>query len=197
MLGGDRALDLLNTAHWRDGRYVDFVPDYVALARWSEPADLLAEREVTLLIDLAAKCPNEANAVHAAWIELRESFRRFLERRLNQREVEPNISNQKFLDLLENTLSPLRLRIADGEVEALPRENTLAMPLLRSALAITSFITLPPKGVVRICEADKCGGFFLDLSRSKPRRWCSMDTCGNRAKVKRFRVKLPTKSGRQ
>ncbi|MCA9894213.1 MAG: CGNR zinc finger domain-containing protein [Anaerolineae bacterium] len=30
-----------------------------------------------------------------------------------------------------------------------------------------------------------CGWLFLDTSRSGKRRWCSMETCGNRAKAKR------------
>lgn len=189
MLGGDRALDLLNTSHWRDDQRVDFVPDFEALARWSEPADLLALREVAQLIDLAGRNPKEASAVHAAWIEMRESFRRFLAQRINQLEATSDAANRKFLARLEDTLSALKLRMAGGTAEAVAEENALALPLVRSALAITSFIALPPKGVARICEADKCGGFFLDLSRSKPRRWCSMDTCGNRAKVQRHRAK--------
>nr|WP_250475193.1 CGNR zinc finger domain-containing protein [Caballeronia sp. GAFFF1] len=36
---------------------------------------------------------------------------------------------------------------------------------------------------VRECGA--CSWLFLDLSRSKSRRWCSMATCGNRVKARR------------
>jgi predicted RNA-binding Zn ribbon-like protein len=37
------------------------------------------------------------------------------------------------------------------------------------------------------CPGDNCGWLFLDTSRNRSRTWCSMKTCGNAAKVKRFR----------
>jgi predicted RNA-binding Zn ribbon-like protein len=39
------------------------------------------------------------------------------------------------------------------------------------------------RGRVRKCESPACILFFYDTSRSRTRRWCSMDLCGNRAKV--------------
>jgi predicted RNA-binding Zn ribbon-like protein len=41
--------------------------------------------------------------------------------------------------------------------------------------------------VVRFCADDRCTHPFLDRSRSKLRRWCDMGTCGDRAKVRRYR----------
>ena len=40
---------------------------------------------------------------------------------------------------------------------------------------------------LRVCAGDECGRVFLDRSRGKRRRWCSMQGCGNRAKVASFR----------
>lgn len=40
---------------------------------------------------------------------------------------------------------------------------------------------------VRRCAADGCGLLFFDESRSANRRWCSMQRCGNREKVRAFR----------
>lgn len=42
---------------------------------------------------------------------------------------------------------------------------------------------------VRHCQADDCDRVFLDTSRPGTRRWCSMETCGNRAKVRAFRAR--------
>ncbi|MGC0249487.1 CGNR zinc finger domain-containing protein [Pseudactinotalea sp. Z1748] len=50
--------------------------------------------------------------------------------------------------------------------------------------AITLALDPPPQGV-RAC--DRCGWFFIDSSRGRRRRWCSMKTCGNQAKVARYR----------
>jgi predicted RNA-binding Zn ribbon-like protein len=42
---------------------------------------------------------------------------------------------------------------------------------------------------VRDCADPRCGVLFLDNSRPGTRRWCSMDTCGNRAKKNTLRHK--------
>jgi predicted RNA-binding Zn ribbon-like protein len=39
---------------------------------------------------------------------------------------------------------------------------------------------------LRICADPECGWLFLDFSRNHSRRWCSMESCGNRAKARRF-----------
>ena len=42
---------------------------------------------------------------------------------------------------------------------------------------------------VRECGADDCPLVFLDLSRAGNRRWCSMQRCGNRHKVRLHRAR--------
>jgi predicted RNA-binding Zn ribbon-like protein len=39
------------------------------------------------------------------------------------------------------------------------------------------------------CELPGCGALLLSRSRGEARRWCSMETCGNRAKVAAFRAR--------
>jgi predicted RNA-binding Zn ribbon-like protein len=53
----------------------------------------------------------------------------------------------------------------------------------RLAIAASELLSQPMLANVRECGA--CSWLFLDLSRSRSRRWCSMATCGNRAKAKR------------
>lgn len=38
---------------------------------------------------------------------------------------------------------------------------------------------------VRECQGPGCGWLFVDRSRGRPRRWCSMSDCGNKAKARR------------
>ncbi|PQP86312.1 CGNR zinc finger domain-containing protein [Paenibacillus sp. AR247] len=42
---------------------------------------------------------------------------------------------------------------------------------------------------IRICEHDDCILHFVDTSKSGKRRWCSMETCGNRHKAAEFYAK--------
>jgi predicted RNA-binding Zn ribbon-like protein len=59
-----------------------------------------------------------------------------------------------------------------------------------SAMAREAVAIFSPEGVerVRACAADDCELVFYDESRSNNRRWCSMQRCGNRAKVRAHRA---------
>jgi predicted RNA-binding Zn ribbon-like protein len=40
---------------------------------------------------------------------------------------------------------------------------------------------------MKACRADDCRWAFLDTSKNRSRCWCSMESCGNRAKVHAYR----------
>jgi predicted RNA-binding Zn ribbon-like protein len=49
----------------------------------------------------------------------------------------------------------------------------------------------PLAGRIRACAAPDCSLLYLDQSRSGNRRWCSMQRCGTRAKVRAHRGRQP------
>lgn len=51
--------------------------------------------------------------------------------------------------------------------------------------AVATFSSGP--GRIRRCGADNCALIFLDTSRPHSRRWCSMQRCGNRTKLRTHR----------
>ena len=62
----------------------------------------------------------------------------------------------------------------------------LLAPVLWSA---ADLLAGPRRGRVRICANPKCRWLFLDDSKAGNRRWCSMASCGNRAKAHRHYAK--------
>lgn len=44
-------------------------------------------------------------------------------------------------------------------------------------------------GALALCASPTCRAAFFDASRSRTRRWCDMNTCGNHAKKARLRAK--------
>jgi predicted RNA-binding Zn ribbon-like protein len=190
MLGGNPALDMANTLHWRGARLVDFATDYRALAEWAVPALLLTEREKTALLEQAAKEPDAALRLHQQWLDLRSALKVWLLR------VQGHGADDLNFPVEPELQEQLQTRIVAAANGASlvdlygSRAQNLSLPLLRSATAIWQLMQFPPAGIIRQCEADACGGYFLDQSRAKPRRWCSMDGCGNRAKAARHRLTL-------
>jgi predicted RNA-binding Zn ribbon-like protein len=51
-------------------------------------------------------------------------------------------------------------------------------------LAVEALFVLPTD---RVRSCPRCGWFFVDASKGGRRRWCSMETCGNREKASRRR----------
>lgn len=77
---------------------------------------------------------------------------------------------------------------ASGDIEwhaDAPVTATLAL-IARDALDL---VTSPAIARVRDCAGPRCGALFLDTSRPGTRRWCSMATCGNRAKKDALRTR--------
>jgi len=58
--------------------------------------------------------------------------------------------------------------------------------------AVTTFSREAAENRIRECAADDCELVFVDESRTGSRRWCSMQRCGNRAKVRAHRTRART-----
>jgi predicted RNA-binding Zn ribbon-like protein len=58
----------------------------------------------------------------------------------------------------------------------------LLWPLVRSAAAL---LVSPDLKKVKMCSGPECGWLFLGTSHNHARRWCTMESCGNRAKARR------------
>ena len=65
-------------------------------------------------------------------------------------------------------------------------KSATALALLAPVLWSAGDLLAGPRlGRVKRCANPECGWLFLDDSRAGRRRWCSMSSCGNRAKARR------------
>jgi predicted RNA-binding Zn ribbon-like protein len=53
-------------------------------------------------------------------------------------------------------------------------------------LAAAELLASDSRRQIHECAGEGCGWLFLDTSRNRRRRWCTMESCGNRAKARRF-----------
>ena len=76
------------------------------------------------------------------------------------------------------------LRLAGpGDPVAVARRQPLTALVAASAIGILG--DRRELSRVKMCPGHRCGWLFLDETRNARRRWCSMDSCGNRAKAAR------------
>jgi len=74
-----------------------------------------------------------------------------------------------------------------------PRATQALSAIARDAVAV--FGGEEARERIRSCGAEDCPLVYLDVSRSRNRRWCSMQRCGNRAKVRAHRARHAAAAG--
>ena len=81
----------------------------------------------------------------------------------------------------------LRVGLHDRRValEPISRGATGALEQLVADLAVAQATGALAR--LKACSAPDCQFVYYDHSRSRTSRWCSMDTCGNRIKTRRYR----------
>jgi predicted RNA-binding Zn ribbon-like protein len=70
----------------------------------------------------------------------------------------------------------------NGSEAGSSQPGAILWPLLREAAEL--LVTGDPARI-RQCQGAGCRRLFLDTSKAGRRRWCNMQTCGNRAKARR------------
>jgi predicted RNA-binding Zn ribbon-like protein len=82
----------------------------------------------------------------------------------------------------------------DGGIAWAPRLRTVQDLLVDLARELAATAVLRA-GDLHLCDADRCRMVYLDASRGRRRRWCSMERCGNAAKAARLRARRSGRAG--
>ncbi len=192
--GGHLALDLANTVDRVVGAPgVDRLTSYGDLLRWSVDAGSLSSSTAKRLERTAASRPSEAAAVLERARLLREAAFRTLESLAvgtTPRPADLEAINAEVAAALSHArVEPAESGYAWGWERA---ASALESPLWPLARAIAELLTGPDRVHVKQCAATSCLWLFLDRTRNHARRWCDMKVCGNRAKVRKHRLKTRT-----
>jgi predicted RNA-binding Zn ribbon-like protein len=88
---------------------------------------------------------------------------------------------------------PLLPRLAADGVTAEWAEPVRATQALSSiAREMIDLLSGPLANRIRECDGDNCPLVFVDTSRPNARRWCAMERCGNRHKLRALRARRTT-----
>ncbi len=174
-IADDRALDLLNTVLLVDGAEVDLLQSDEDVAHWLVKAGVLA-------------APVARKGLLKKARELRDVVRDLVQRRQAHKRLDPGPLNEL---LAQGRQAPVLVQDRPGELRLEQRfaQDTAEQLLMPIALAAAELLANGNFALVRACESSDCVLHFYDRTKSHRRRWCSMATCGNRAKVQTFRAR--------
>lgn len=183
LVGGALCLDFVNTEEWRGGpERAERLTDYGELLLWAEAAGAIDGRTRRRLAAAARRHPEKAAEALAEARALREDIAALAEGGPPRPALVERINAWL-------TRAPDRRCLAVsaegcGWAAARSGDDILA-PLWPVVWSAADLLVSGDAARVRACGDKRCAWLFLDTSRSRPRRWCSMDTCGNRAKARR------------
>ena len=200
-------LDFLNTVAVPVDTQVEWLASGEDLLTWLKQAGLVADNILNALRQSAV--PGELDAISAQARALRDWFKPFVYKYMG-RQLERNALRQ--LEPLNQLLARdaefgqivVRDRLYDqkylhgrakGAVSSLgwrPQRHwhspeSLLLPIARS---LADLVCTEDFTFLKACEGPPCTLLFVDRTRGRVRRWCSMAICGNRAKQAAHRARI-------
>jgi predicted RNA-binding Zn ribbon-like protein len=186
-LSGSLGLDFLNTLATPVDEQVDWIDDGDGLLAWLEQARLVPAKALKAL--KARAMPGEFDGVAARARDLREWFRGFVMARRGRRLGADDLRELEPLNRLldrDERFDQIVAEPAGGapvlELKTLRRWRSPESLLLPIGEEIAKFLCTEDFEYVKACEGSTCTLLFVDRTRGRARRWCSMAICGNRAK---------------
>jgi predicted RNA-binding Zn ribbon-like protein len=177
----DATLDLVNTVVLDDGVPRETLPsaeDAMAFFRARSIAHEAALRE-------------QADADPEAWLArvrgARAALREVWDAAVEGRSVAPDAVATLNAELEHGPHPELRAGLAGVVVGHRHADDATGEALARLVEPLVAAIEAGETDRFRVCANDGCRWVFEDTSRGGRRRWCDMRSCGNRAKVRRYR----------
>jgi predicted RNA-binding Zn ribbon-like protein len=178
-----RAIDFLNTVATPTTEQLDWLADGASFLDWL--------RQGFAIPDDLKFPPASLDRLAADARKLREWFRGLVEKHAGK-PLKPSIAGA-LGPLNELLLSgQTHFRVSPGtplvldEMQSWRTADALLQPIAR---AMADLLVTRDFSHVRHCEGAQCTLWFVDVSKSHRRRWCSMSVCGNRAKAAQHRAK--------
>jgi predicted RNA-binding Zn ribbon-like protein len=191
-VGGEPALDLVNTVNWTSrGPEAERLESYEGLTRWAEGARVIDAAMGRRLRRVGAVRPRVGEAAlayaHRARRTLRDLFGAIAR-------GEPTAGAlQRLNRLLADAVAGLEVAPAEGQPGRFEwrwsgEESDPRAIVWRVIWSAASLLRSEEAASIRVCDGDDCGWMFVDRSRNGLRRWCQMRTCGTMEKTRRRRV---------
>lgn len=191
LIGGDVSTDFTNT---RSGRYEvaghEHVQTYADLVEFARLSGLLPAADAARLVREAVRHPEKATQIHRRAVLLREAIWRAFARIASGKEPP-----REDVDLISReaaeALRHARVTPSGGGFEWTWAETTdLARPVWPIARAAADLLTNDAdRANLRECADDTCAWLFVDRTKNHSRRWCDMNNCGTRNKVRAYRTR--------
>jgi len=186
LIGGKLCLDFTNTLNGHRGHAGhEYLLEYVDLVLWGRHAGYLTEATASALLRSAEQNPAHAESTLRKTLDLRETlFRIFSSLAAGTSPAGADLEALNAFRLEAHEHSQI-VQAGDGFILAWREPLSLELPLWPVILSAADLLVSQEVHGLHECHGEGCDWLFLDTSRNHLRLWCSMEECGNRAKMRR------------
>ena len=188
LIGGHPALDFLNTVKYRGAADPqDKLASIADIIAWGQIVGLLTAGE-TKRLSRQTKDIKGATRAHREICVFREQLRILFESTSPK-----DAKTARAVSRVEAEISALRpVATIDQKSGVLSRHievNTLNDLKARIVAAVAEVLSARADLKIKACNGFNCDWLFIDRTKAGRRQWCDTRTCGNNARVRRFRMK--------
>lgn len=186
LIGVELCFDFTNTMSWREledpHEWLDGADN---LATWARLTGILDDAEAMEL----KKHLNDRIKYQTQVLDQFKATRELIYNIFNAivKERPPTKKDLEKINVLMKEASGHLELILTGKKYQLNWESKLsALDKIRYSVLRSALQVLTEKDLTRVKKCPSCQWLYLDMSKNKSRRWCTMEDCGNRHKVNAY-----------
>lgn len=191
LIASELAFDFVNSVADRGGtQHAEYLHNGSDIVIWAHLAKLLSDtdRDTALAMVaadevLASRLLSEAHALRETIYEIGAA----LARRDTPREED----RAALTAVHAHCLGRARLSTSGGGFAWTWDPGAALVEAVLGPIALSALSVMTQQDLARVkrCEGDHCGWLMFDTTKNRRRRWCEMEVCGNRAKMRAFRAR--------
>ena len=180
LLAGDPSLEFLNTiSDWTAAEPREYLPDLGEAIRHGSVVGLLTPAEAKRLGALPPG--TELRRLK----ELRARLERIVRSTVNGEEP-PDEDLEALARDAAAAARDVELRMSGDRLERVIPVEKAGIATLRWRIVEAAIALLASEALARVGACPTCGWFYLDTTKNRSRRWCSMAMCGSVSKSRRY-----------
>ena len=194
IVGGRICLDFVNTSSGRGSdHHKENLKSYFDVLAWAHHAGLLTAGDTLKLVARGRAQPAAARRAFSRALALREALHAIFAATVRRGPV-PAPAVAAFNGFMAKSAPAERFEPVSGGLGwgwSVAQPAGLDQPLWPIVRAAVELLAEGPLDRLKVCGGGSaCGWIFLDQTRNGRRRWCEMEVCGSRAKMRRYRGRL-------
>ncbi len=185
LIAGNLCLDFINTKNGHKiQNFNEYISNYQDIIVWSARYGSISNDKSKFLQETINQLGSDSSRVHKKIIEFRESLYDIFYSVVHKKGPPTKAIKKIVTFQKKGAFSSELINQGNGFTWTWDSDSSLESIIWPIAFSATKLLTSIDLNKVRICDGIGCDWFFLDRSRNQKRRWCSMEDCGNRSKMR-------------